>query len=661
MFRFVFLTLALLATARAELTASFRQEGETDVRLDRMAALSVPAGQPPTPFLNSGKFDVEWKGSIELKERKRLVFSFEGNGKATLTVGGEEVLTEAGALGAAMSKRLRLNPGLHEIRVAYSSAENGSASFRLYWEEEGMPRQTIPPTAFSTEATDEAKLGELKRHGRQAFTRQHCAKCHTPEGGFGANPMPETGEIAPILAGLGDRVTEAWLRDWLADPKAMKPGTNMPNLIDAKTPEGLQKAADLAAFLAASKLGGEKLSAPDPSLAKAGGVVFHELGCVACHDQAAGDASRVHLNNVASKYLPGQLVAFLKKPEAFHPFTGMPNFKLSDDEAASLAAYLTVSSEGKGTKLGYEFPAGDATRGAEIAASLHCGTCHPGLPGGVPTAPALEKVFTADWAEKGCVSEKDKRPALPMMNLGKGDREGLLAFSKAGLESLKKDSASEFAERQVSSKNCTACHAIDGNASGLESLHSTTAALAAHVKGLNERVDQSRPPLTFVGEMLFSSYIESMLAGTAEPRPRPWLGTRMPAFPAYAKPLAEGLSRVHGFEPSKPAKVEVDPALAEIGKKLVSADGFGCTTCHGIGDQAPTAAFEVGAVNFALSPDRLRGEYYHRWMDDPAGVTPGSKMPRYAEGNESQRTDILDGDARKQYEAIWQWLHSEQR
>jgi hypothetical protein len=178
------------------------------------------------------------------------------------------------------------------------------------------------------------------------------------------------------------------------------------------------------------------------------------------------------------------------------------------------------------------------------------------------------------------------------------------------------------------------------------------------VKALSERVDQSRPSLTFTGEMLFSSYIESMLAGTAKPRPRPWLGTRMPAFPGYAKPLAEGSSRVHGFEPGAPEKVEVDPALAEIGKKLLSAEGFGCTTCHGIGTQEPTAAFEVGAVNFALTPGRLREEFYHRWMDNPAGVTPGSKMPRYADGNESQRTDILDGDARKQYEAIWHWLHS---
>jgi hypothetical protein len=54
MFRFVFLPLALLATARAELIATFRQGGETDARLERMAALSVPAGQPPTPFLGAG-------------------------------------------------------------------------------------------------------------------------------------------------------------------------------------------------------------------------------------------------------------------------------------------------------------------------------------------------------------------------------------------------------------------------------------------------------------------------------------------------------------------------------------------------------------------------------------------------------------------------------
>jgi cytochrome c1 len=659
--RVIFLFPILLVSARAELVATFTQGNETDVRVDRMAAISVPAGEAPTPFLSAGKFDVVWTGNIELKERRRLYFSFEGDGKAALIINGKEALAEDGTLGAGKSKRLRLNPGLHEVSISYTSQADGAGEFRLYWEEEEMPRQTIPPSAYSAELTADAKLGELKRDGRMAFAQQNCSKCHAPEDGFGATPMPETGEIAPILAGAGDRVSEGWLRKWIADPKALKPTTHMPQLVDPTTPEGLQMAADLAAFLASSKMGAEEVPAPDPGLAKAGGAHFHELGCVACHHPAgegSDDTGRVPLNNVAFKFLPGQLVAFLKKPEAYHPFTGMPNFQLSDEEAASLAAFLRSEAEGKETKLPYEFPDGDATRGEAISGSLQCGTCHPGLPGGVSKAVGLDAVFKADWATKGCIAKGDKRPGLPVMNLGEGDLEGLLAFSKAGADALKKDNSAEFAERQLDAKRCTACHAMDEGSPLLNSLHSTTAGLAAHVEGLNERVDQTRPQLTFVGEMLYTSYIEKMLSGTADPRPRPWLGTRMPAFPAYAKPMAEGLSRIHGFAPSGPVEIEVNPALAEIGKSMVGAEGFGCTTCHGIGDQEPTAAFEVGAVNFSLVPERLREGYYHRWMDNPAGVTPGSKMPRYAEGNESQRADILDGDARKQYDAIWHWLHS---
>jgi cytochrome c1 len=659
--RVIFLFPILLVSARAELVATFTQGNETDVRVDRMAAISVPAGEAPTPFLSAGKFDVVWTGNIELKERRRLYFSFEGDGKAALIINGKEALAEDGTLGSGKSKRLRLNPGLHEVSISYTSQADGAGEFRLYWEEEEMPRQTIPPSAYSAELTADAKLGELKRDGRMAFAQQNCSKCHAPEDGFGATPMPETGEIAPILAGAGDRVSEGWLRKWIADPKALKPTTHMPQLVDPTTPEGLQMAADLAAFLASSKMGAEEAPAPDPGLAKAGGAHFHELGCVACHHPAgegSDDTGRVPLNNVASKFLPGQLVAFLKKPEAYHPFTGMPNFQLSDEEAASLAAFLRSEAEGKETKLPYEFPDGDATRGEAISGSLQCGTCHPGLPGGVSKAVGLDAVFKADWATKGCIAKGDKRPGLPVMNLGEGDLEGLLAFSKAGADALKKDNSAEFAERQLDAKRCTACHAMDEGSPLLNSLHSTTAGLAAHVEGLNERVDQTRPQLTFVGEMLYTSYIEKMLSGTTDPRPRPWLGTRMPAFPAYAKPMAEGLSRIHGFAPSGPVEIEVNPALAEIGKSMVGAEGFGCTTCHGIGDQEPTAAFEVGAVNFSLVPERLREGYYHRWMDNPAGVTPGSKMPRYAEGNESQRADILDGDARKQYDAIWHWLHS---
>jgi cytochrome c2 len=352
------------------------------------------------------------------------------------------------------------------------------------------------------------------------------------------------------------------------------------------------------------------------------------------------------------------LEAFLKKPEAYHPFTAMPNFQLKDDEAAALASFLHHQSIGKGIKSSYNFPKGDATRGAALSESLQCGTCHPGLPGGVSKSVSLDGIFKVDWMEKGCASGKEKRPGIPVPNLTAEDKNALFAFSKSGSDSLKKDSSAEFAQRQILAKRCIACHSMDDQASLLGALHHSTEGLAEHIKEFKERVDQSRPQLTFIGEMLYSDYIESILAGTVKERPRPWLGTRMPAFKSYAKPLAEGLSRLHGFEPGGPIEEKLDPEFVKVGHDLVGAEGFACTTCHGIGDAAPTAAFEVGAINFDQVSKRLREEYFHRWMDHPAAVIPGNKMPRYSEGNVSPRQDVLDGDAQKQYDAIWQWIHS---
>ncbi|RYD62917.1 MAG: c-type cytochrome, partial [Verrucomicrobiaceae bacterium] len=476
-----------------------------------------------------------------------------------------------------------------------------------------------------------------------------------------ATPMPETAEIAPILFGTGDRTTEEWLRRWIADPQAIKPTTHMPTLVDASTPQGRQQSSDLAAYLMTLKTGTAAGSAPDAKLAKDGGAHFHELGCVACHnppDKGAADPTRVPLNNVASKYLPGALVAFLKEPEAYHPYIKMPNFRMSDAEANSIAAYLTESSKGKETKLDGEFPAGDATRGAKVAEALQCGICHAGLPMDLAKAPApLDAVFKKDWTASGCVAPEDKRGKSPHLNLSDKDRAALVAFSKAGPDSLSRDTAAEYTTRQTEALRCTACHAMDGKQPLLNGFHSETEGLAAHLEALHHRVDQTRPQLTFTGEMLYTTAIESMIAGTEAQRPRPWLAMRMPSFKTHAAPLAKGFSKLHGLAPNQPAEVKVDPALAEIGKTLAGTEGFGCTTCHGIGDIKPTAAFEVEGVNFKLFPERIREDYYHRWMDNPQAVIPGTKMPRYSQDNKSQRADVLDGDAKKQFEAIWNYLH----
>ncbi len=644
------------------------QQGETkDQRSDRMVALQVPVGEPATPFLEAGKFSAKFEGKLKLKERRRLYFSFEGSGSVALTINGVEELVEAGKLGTEKTKRLRLNPGEHDFVVSYGSNADGSAELRFYWEEAELPRQTIPPTAYAPiVANEELTKANTKRMGRFAFTQQNCAKCHVEAKGFGSNPMPEMGEIAPILAGIGDRVSEEWLRNWIADPAMMKHSTTMPRLVDPQTKEGLQDAADLAAFLAASKMA--VASTPKPMSdeeirlsSQRGGIHFHELGCIACHQldtEKDDELNRVSLAGVGKKFLPGQLAAYLKKPDAFHPFTAMPDFLLSEIESKELADFLIQETLQSAKASTFEFPPGDAARGAQVAESLQCGVCHPGSPGGLSRAVSLESIFEKDWEKEGCLAPEDHRNDLPKLNLQVGERDSLLAFQHEGSASLKKKSSAEFAARQLSAKNCVACHMQDDVPSIWDSLRSSTSRYVEHLPTLEERVDQSRPQLTFVGEMLFTDYIQKMLAGTVKDQPRPWLASRMPAFRAYASPLAEGLSRIHGFEPSSGTEVDLNQELVDIGESLIGSAGFGCTTCHGVGPLEATAAFEVAAINFSKTADRLREDYYFRWMDHPGAVTPGSKMPKYADGNKSLRGDILGGDAALQYEAIWQWLHS---
>ena len=119
------------ATAHADLVATFTRDGATDSRIDRLPAISVPAGEPATPFLTPGAFQVVWKGKLVMPRRQRLIFSFEGEGTATLKIAGKDVLTGDSVLGGKASESTRLNPGEHEFELSYSSKPDGTASFRL--------------------------------------------------------------------------------------------------------------------------------------------------------------------------------------------------------------------------------------------------------------------------------------------------------------------------------------------------------------------------------------------------------------------------------------------------------------------------------------------------------------------------------------------------
>jgi hypothetical protein len=270
--------------------------------------------------------------------------------------------------------------------------------------------------------------------------------------------------------------------------------------------------------------------------------------------------------------------------------------------------------------------------------------------------------MSKDWSNHGCASSENKKS--PELNLTSEEVKQLEVYRKHQLAQKEKGnllrsvSYHDFADRQQTQHNCTACHKKDGKLSDLATLHQQSAHLSEGIKLPDrQQVDQSRPQLTYIGEMLHTDYIAKMLDGSVE-SPRPWLTMRMPAFHGQSDQFAKGLAAQHGMAPSKLEVGKLDGEKVKVGEKLIGSDGgFACNICHANGGVKALAAFEVEGVNFAKVAQRLRPGYYHSWMENPQTIIPSTKMPRYTTGNKSPLPDY-NNDAQKQFDAILEYLKS---
>ena len=188
--------------------------------------------------------------------------------------------------------------------------------------------------------------------GQLLLGELNCTSCH-----LSSDPLLAKKQ-APILDGIGSRVNPAYLKRYLNDPQAEKPGTTMPHVL-ANDPAKAEKVAALAALLAST--GPTKQLRPELKAAIRGRDLYSKIGCAACHGsrEITGDAAKslfphaVPLGNLTAKYsIPG-LTTFLGNPLAIRPSGRMPHL-LKGQEASDVAHYLLqgVSPKaptGKGT------------------------------------------------------------------------------------------------------------------------------------------------------------------------------------------------------------------------------------------------------------------------------------------------------------------------
>ncbi|HYE18159.1 MAG TPA: c-type cytochrome [Tepidisphaeraceae bacterium] len=682
-------------------TLTFEQNGRIDTRPARLIALRVPAGQAPSPFLQPGSFTATFAGFINMRLRAEVEFRVESSGPFVLKIADKVVFQGDGT--AVMPDLAKLQKGKNPFELTFTSPapqagqKPTDAYIRLLWSSNDFPAEPVQPTALSRDATAVAlRAAKRLREGRELLATLRCTACHTvpavaPAPGS-AGPMPEMASDAPDLSAAGARLNEEWMAEWIQDPRKHRPDATMPKVLHGE--QAPAQAWDLAAYLATlgKPLPANEKPADDEAMTQ-GGQLFAGLGCIGCHTKPDAEnpidaeRKRVPLAYVRVKFKPGALRAWLLDPQKHYKWARMPNFHLTEYEADRLVAYLNKKAPGEPLPVPEK---GDAARGKVLFASAGCASCHPidGVSSTVKAAALADLVSSSDWA-KGCVAEDPaKRATAPDFALNPSQRGALVTYAAAKTPGLGEDVPVEFAQRSIKRLNCAACHTRDEVEDAWTALAENELAdiappeanvendqpddpagkgnrpfYPAHLKGLlggdkiNVGGDQQRPALTWAGEKLRPEWAQAFIAGETTYKPRYWMRARMPGFPTQAAGLARGMALEHGIATVTPPRAEPKPDSVEIGRQLSGRDaGFACITCHSIGDTRAISPFEAPAPNFARLADRMTDDFYFRWMRKPMRYQPGTKMPQFAEGGKTDRKDVLDGDAEKQFDALWQYM-----
>lgn len=316
---------------------------------------------------------------------------------------------------------------------------------------------------------------------------------------------------------------------------------------------------------------------------------------------------------------------------------------------------------------GFRFDPPLAERGRELFVNLGCASCHQLKYNGEP----LKSVVAAKpWKDlkpgQGCLADPglgvakaqqsadvlaaiEKVPAtVPQFDLD-GHQRVALAAALATPAPTDVVTSSGLISRTMTAFNCYACHAR-GNIGGPERdrnpLFRTT---------IQEMGDEGRvpPPLDGVGDKLTNEWLQHVLQNGA--KDRPYMLTRMPKFglPRVSE-LAAAFVAVDRKADSAPINLtEAEHRVKAVGRQLVGDKALGCIKCHTFGTHRASG---IQAINLQTMTQRVRSDWFLRYMIDPPAYRPGTRMPTGYPGGKATIRDIYDGNPDRQLAAIWTFL-----
>lgn len=474
-------------------------------------------------------------------------------------------------------------------------------------------------------------VGAEKFAGAALVSELGCVACHASgQTAFAAKSGPD-------LSAVGARVNGAHLRQFIASPSSVKPGTTMPDVL-AHLPEAerAEIANELAHFLVSLGRPAAAVLPAAPAVER-GRKLYESVGCVACHSPEKTLAGSVPLGPLAQKYTLASLRDFLQDPLAARPSARMPDSHLEHAEAEDIASYLL--REQKAPLETFQADAALAARGKAWFVRYRCHACHGT---GEKMAPPLLTALSKVRADEGCLSEK--RGAWPRYPLSAAQR---VAVKAALAEEAKAWTPAEQVQLTLTRLNCVACHARDG-VGGVATQRSD------YFTGREESLgDQGRmpPPLTGVGAKLKEKWMREVVANGAGVRTT--MDTRMPGFGgATAEPLVAALKQLDSLSPVQFERVPESAKPRNIGRELAGTKGLNCIACHAF--RGRTTALR--GPELTTMTERLEENWFHQFLAQPQRFAPLTVMPSFWPDGKSTLPGVLGGDPGQQRDALWQYL-----
>jgi len=229
---------------------------------------------------------------------------------------------------------------------------------------------------------------------------------------------------------------------------------------------------------------------PGTPVLNQGRNMLASYGCVNCHTIKLSDGTTMKatddppsLSHIADKTTREWIYAWLKDPQAYATTATMPNFKLNDEDARDMSAFLIANSTpvpGDSLTVAAK-PASDPAAGGTLYGESFCASCHAiqnaaGNVVGGNVGPELTKIGSKakpEWLQAWLRNPRmyDSGTAMPHYRFNDGQIATLAGFLEAKsdsdlLSNAKLDPATPeqiaHGKRLVSDYGCASCHEIAG-------------------------------------------------------------------------------------------------------------------------------------------------------------------------------------------------------